>query len=118
FGTCISVYAPGVNVLSTFIQQPGQGGQNTNNFITPLSGTSMATPHVAGLMAFLIGENPELGNDPLALKNKIIQDAQPSAGLRDVAGDPAIVINNGINSNRAAPARGNAGRRARQRTRQ
>ncbi|RPA84812.1 subtilisin-like protein [Ascobolus immersus RN42] len=113
FGSCISVYAPGVQVLSTFIQQPQQRGANTNNFITPLSGTSMATPHVAGLMAVLISENPELGKDPLALKNKIIADAQPAATLRDVAGDPAIVVNNGIGSRRPAPA-GLAGRRRRQ----
>lgn len=121
FGSCISVYAPGVQVLSTFIQQPGQDGPNTNNFITPLSGTSMATPHVAGLMAFLIGESPEeFGSNPLALKNKILEDAQTSANLANVVGDPALIVNNGIESRRAAPQRVSAaqGRRARQRARQ
>ncbi|KAI9291139.1 putative subtilisin-like protease precursor [Neoconidiobolus thromboides FSU 785] len=42
FGKCVSIIAPGVNVLSTW----NNGGTNT------ISGTSMATPHVAGLAAY------------------------------------------------------------------
>ncbi|KFY98087.1 hypothetical protein V498_01683 [Pseudogymnoascus sp. VKM F-4517 (FW-2822)] len=52
FGPVLDVFAPGVDVLSAWI------GNNTA--VNTISGTSMATPHVAGLSAYLIGlENLE-----------------------------------------------------------
>ncbi|KAG5789502.1 hypothetical protein H9Q69_011445 [Fusarium xylarioides] len=45
YGSLIDLYAPGVDVLSTWIG----GGKNT------ISGTSMATPHVVGLGAYFLG---------------------------------------------------------------
>ncbi|KAB8141074.1 S8 family peptidase [Chloroflexia bacterium SDU3-3] len=41
YGSCVDAYAPGVNIKSTWLS----GGTNT------ISGTSMASPHVAGLGA-------------------------------------------------------------------
>jgi len=46
FGSLVDVFAPGVNVLSSWI-----GSTSATNTI---SGTSMATPHIAGLAAYLI----------------------------------------------------------------
>jgi subtilisin family serine protease len=46
YGSVLDVFAPGVNVLSSWI-----GSTTATNTI---SGTSMATPHVAGLAAYLI----------------------------------------------------------------
>jgi thermitase len=46
----VEIAAPGVNVLSSY--------DSSNTSYTTLSGTSMATPHVAGVAAIIRGRNP------------------------------------------------------------
>lgn len=50
YGNAVDIGAPGVNIFSTW----KGGGYNT------ISGTSMATPHVAGVAALYIGTHPGL----------------------------------------------------------
>ena len=47
-GGCLDIFAPGVDITSAWLN----GGSNT------ISGTSMATPHVAGAAALHLGEYP------------------------------------------------------------
>ncbi|KAG5651131.1 hypothetical protein H0H81_009764 [Sphagnurus paluster] len=62
FGAVVDIFAPGQNVISSWI------GSNTAT--NTISGTSMATPHIAGLIAYLIGKN---GNQTPADMSDTIQ---------------------------------------------
>ncbi|EJD08081.1 uncharacterized protein FOMMEDRAFT_101509 [Fomitiporia mediterranea MF3/22] len=55
-GKCVDVFAPGLNILSTW----NSGPISTNT----ISGTSMASPHTAGLLAYLLSIYPSTTFDP------------------------------------------------------
>ncbi|KAJ7736851.1 peptidase S8/S53 domain-containing protein [Mycena metata] len=57
FGSCVDVFAPGLNILSTWTGSPTA----TNT----ISGTSMASPHTAGLLAYLLSLYPHKQFDPV-----------------------------------------------------
>ncbi|KIJ51359.1 hypothetical protein M422DRAFT_244537 [Sphaerobolus stellatus SS14] len=50
FGQCVDVFAPGLNILSTWT--------GSNKATNTISGTSMASPHVAGLIAYFLSLYP------------------------------------------------------------
>jgi subtilisin family serine protease len=70
----VQVDAPGVSVYSTYIN--GQYGR--------LSGTSMATPHVAGLAALALSANPSL--TAAELRALIVEGANRTIGGSDSEG--------------------------------
>jgi len=64
-GTLIDLFAPGVNITSAWI------GSNTAT--NTISGTSMATPHVAGVAALYLQANP--GAAPATVNAAIVNNA-------------------------------------------
>ena len=66
----VHVAAPGKDIYSTV-----KGGA-----FETLSGTSMATPHVAGVAALLWGQEPQLTN--VDIRTRIVAGARPLASLR------------------------------------
>lgn len=53
FGDCVDIFAPGVSVLSAW-------GVGPNTALKRSTGTSMATPLVAGVAAIIVGADPTL----------------------------------------------------------
>ncbi|KAF8307442.1 putative subtilisin-like serine protease [Clavulina sp. PMI_390] len=66
WGAILDVWAPGVNILSAWIGNP-----SATNI---LSGTSMATPYVAGILAVALGEYGQVS--PATLTNNLKSHAQ------------------------------------------
>ncbi|MEN8219915.1 MAG: S8 family serine peptidase [Pseudomonadota bacterium] len=67
--TTVDLGAPGVDILSTVL------GDSYDH----LSGTSMATPHVAGAAALLMGYNPSLS--ALKIKSMLMDSVEPVASM-------------------------------------
>ncbi len=50
YGKCNDIFAPGLNILSTWI--------GSKYAVNTISGTSMASPHIAGLLAYMLSLQP------------------------------------------------------------
>jgi cerevisin len=91
-GKCVDIYAPGEEILSSW-----STGDNVINY---LSGTSMATPHNSGVMAYLMAQDVAgLGQNPAALKAKLLQTAREGKLTGSTGGSANLLLSNGVDGN-------------------
>jgi subtilisin family serine protease len=76
YGADVDICAPGVDIRSTW----NDGSYNT------ISGTSMASPHVAGAAALYLVANP--GKTPAEVKAALIAAGTPQGDANGFTGDP------------------------------
>ncbi|CAO3626419.1 unnamed protein product [Cunninghamella blakesleeana] len=87
YGKCVDVFAPGLNIQSVW--------RGSKYAVNTISGTSMASPHVAGLAAYFLSQT-ENGADPKAIKARILALATKDK-LTNVGKDsPNLLIYNGF----------------------
>ncbi|KAF9952933.1 hypothetical protein BGZ70_000423 [Mortierella alpina] len=85
YGKCVEIFAPGVDITSSWI-----GGASAKNTI---SGTSMATPHVAGVAALYLAAG---GLDTAqALFDKLIETATEGKIQGELKGSPNKLVFSG-----------------------
>ncbi len=65
FGTCLDIFAPGSGILSAWV--------TSNTATATLSGTSMASPHVAGAAALYKQANPSASST--TIRNALVNNA-------------------------------------------
>jgi serine protease len=65
FGTCVDIFAPGSSITSTW--------STSNSATNTISGTSMASPHVAGAAALYLATHPTAS--PATVRNALVNGA-------------------------------------------
>jgi cerevisin len=88
YGKCVDIFAPGLNIQSTWI--------GSKTAVNTISGTSMASPHIAGLLAYFLSLQPKSSSgyaveslSPTELKKNMISVA--SEGV--LTGIPSDTVN-------------------------
>lgn len=82
YGTCVDLFAPGVTITSAGIGSP------TSTAI--MSGTSMASPHVAGVAALYLGGHPNATPDEVM--SALAGEATPNLITNPGTGSPNLLV--------------------------
>jgi subtilisin family serine protease len=82
FGTCLDVFAPGSSITSTW--------HTSNTATNTISGTSMASPHVAGVAALYLQGSPSAS--PATVRNAIVNSATPGVLSGVGTGSPNLLL--------------------------
>ena len=99
YGKCNDIFAPGLSIISTWI--------GSKYAVNTISGTSMASPHIAGLLAYYLSLQPSADSayavadiTPKKMKENILSIATVGA-LTDVPADTKNILawNGGGSSN-------------------
>lgn len=94
FGSCVDIFAPGTDILSTWITSPS----STNT----ISGTSMASPHVAGVAALYLASYPSAL--PAEVASAILAGAVPGKISNVGTGSPNLLLSSLFGAAPADPA--------------
>lgn len=78
FGTCVDIFAPGSSITSAW--------RTSDTATNTISGTSMATPHVAGVAALFLETNPTAS--PATVTAAIINSSTPNKVTNAGTGSP------------------------------
>ncbi|HHP7239830.1 S8 family peptidase, partial [Longibacter sp.] len=81
YGSCVDIFAPGSNITSAWY--------TSNSATNTISGTSMASPHVAGGAALFLEDNP--GASPSQVTNALTSTATQGA-ISGVNGSPNLLL--------------------------
>ena len=82
FGSCLDLFAPGSSITSAWYT--GNSATNT------ISGTSMATPHVAGAAALHLSANP--GATPAAVRTALVSNGTTGRVSGPGSGSPNVLL--------------------------
>jgi subtilisin family serine protease len=78
FGTCVDLFAPGSSITSAWY--------SSDSATNTISGTSMATPHVAGVLALYLQANP--GASPATASQALVAASTPNKVTGAGTGSP------------------------------
>jgi subtilisin family serine protease len=92
-GPGVDIFAPGTNIISTY--PSGVSDSRGSGFLGKLSGTSMASPQVCGVLACALEQNPHWKQEQakayitgIAKQGQITDTTGGPADLRDLQGAP------------------------------
>jgi len=83
FGSCVNIFAPGTSITSDWI--------GTNTATNTISGTSMATPHVAGALALHLSLDTAL-IPPITSMNWLVSVSTPNVITNPGTGSPNALL--------------------------